>query len=1113
MNVETNIEYAVMIKTRKFTPVFIGLGAEFIANPRNFSARFRYLRLESVNDTYFTIRAYASVADRTADVNRQASLNFPFASTPASNVALIVLSGSDPSPVLDITEALDWLTLNYFADVGEQSFTDEAIGLYDSVLCLVTGRLGYTEGNPPAKPPENPVTMEPQLIWKDGLIAKDSLGTPEEVVDPALGGGYSTMSSADLKLINNQLALDGETLFDYLNTMGINLFRCELLFFAVIDGVFELWGTYSIEDVTNEEHLLRLTAVDGFLTIHKETLKAEVSLAGFPAAPDDSQGKFIPLCIGRIPETALLPVTGQIVRMLLCTKGGIKYELAQIQGAYGLNITIKTGSKIFEANALRDKFIRVARAEQTDQKYTPTTISSNSASSGSGESFTVAITLSSSFGAILQVGSWVQVYDLKNFNAASDGPIHGFTRPLLGYRDGGFVNIEGKVINRFSSQGESDPPFADISGITARPEGDYAPYQPQDGFLVGIGEIVRVEDNGPGVSVKQLYDPNNATVVLHQPYPFGRRDSVIAVDGIQEISVEYSYPSVNLPLPNLTNKKNPDWGKHLYYSRRISATMINSQYEYAVRLYDSVSFNIPIPSDFSLDDEEDLSIAMDADFCVNAQNLASRIGLRVRCYARLLDIYGYVSSGQVELMIADYSGSPPFLGNGGSQKKEIRQVGNFYYDGSGSGTNAVVLRTTSVDFLPLLRDKEARKSIKGIGVQLVFEFSRNNSGGLSGTKVLECGHDLYQIALFRKRDTYTGAKYSYVTGVDFGNDWGEDRNPPRPAGNPVLSIPDAIEYLIRKRDDAGDKIDTASFDASLNQRFPYSWHVGRQVTEQKNSKDYITELCRHGFLCLVPGRDGKRRLVPLDGYDNPGIVATYDDSNILDGSVSDSAITGLDRVYTGLELRYDKNPATDEYRSTVYVRYTERETFPEYVEEPNAEWTKYVGGFQDYESAKACWQNYRNAYLVSHRVNIYKLDCDWFQSNARLQPGATDQLEPYDAAVSLAWVLSAWYSGPRIPYTFRVPLTSENMDNLQLLNRVLFRDIKRTGGLYYKTLVERTALDTVNAQIEVTVSRLATDSGYPDPEDATPRYLMEVVGGDTLTETIGGNTLTEIVNS
>ncbi len=202
-----------------------------------------------------------------------------------------------------------------------EHFTDDAIGLYTGSICLITGRPGYSGGNPPTNPPLNPVTANPQLVWKEGLIAKESLGSPEEVVDPTLGGGYSTMSGADLKLINNPPGLDGSTLFDYLNDIGINLFRCELQLYVVIDGTFKLWGTYSIENITNEEHLVSLTAVDGFLTIHKDTLKTEVSAAGFSEAPDDSIGKFIPLCMGRIPEAKLLPVTGQIVRKMLCGVG------------------------------------------------------------------------------------------------------------------------------------------------------------------------------------------------------------------------------------------------------------------------------------------------------------------------------------------------------------------------------------------------------------------------------------------------------------------------------------------------------------------------------------------------------------------------------------------------------------------------------------------------------------------------------------------------------------------------------------------------------------------------------------------------------------------------
>src|SRR5690606_4597918 len=104
------------------------------------------------------------------------------------------------------------------------------------------------------------------------------------------------------------------------------------------------------------------------------------------------------------------------------------------------------------------------------------------------------------------------------------------------------------------------------------------------------------------------------------------------------------------------------------------------------------------------------------------------------------------------------------------------------------------------NFFDLLRNENSRKTIKTIRAKLIIEYARSNSGVPSQTPLLSVQNDLYKIALFRMNEAYTGSKYHFVTGVKIG-DWGT-REPLRIEGDPVLSIPDSIEYFMRERDHA-----------------------------------------------------------------------------------------------------------------------------------------------------------------------------------------------------------------------------------------------------------------------------------------------------------------------
>jgi hypothetical protein len=1023
------------------------------------------------------------------------------------------------------------------------------IGLYNSSLALVTGRPDYqlrisgtafvsnpryvgdditlditgltpgdlpldfeVLGEQPENCPINPVTGLEQILWKHGIIDKDIFGEVVEAMDPTLGGSYSTMSFATVLLMNNLPGLDGRTLFRFLQYHSIDPFRCEIIVCVFVDGACVQWSEPQIERLTDAEHTVMVESVDAFLKIHKDVLKIEISESVFPTAPEDSRGKFVPLCLGRIPEAEGRRVSGSDTAITLIVRDGmeIKRTRASAWVAGTRTLTLITQGVVFEANDSRlvGNFIEVAPAGLSGDQILSPIIISNSITTGT--ELTVVV-LSDSFrdqneevaapvvGAIPTVNSWwFKVSAVSEFQALSDGQVSDASGPLLGWSEnlGEFFPVT--QIEKATYQDADYSEVPGLAGVLLFPRGENLNVPTQRNLIVP--QWLR---KGPALANSWQYEGLVPTI----PPPtdeFGafNADLPLLIDRVSSTGYSRAW-SITIPTGSAPTTL-------LWNIQTASVSDTNLPLV-------PVDFMFQPPEGMRFDDDERLKFGIKMSLTLSGRMSSAEAHYEVGVIVQLVDATGSSIYSTPYRRIA--GGPTDVTASTTGTTFNIDSFSGDYFDPPSTASPWGLIDVDYDDTLDpdqrsletlaeFLRSEDLAGSFR-LRVRLHIRFDSFFQNSVIDPLTAPFGFTVKEIGLFRARENYEGAVYKKVTGAKFGGTWGGRKT----ASDPILSIPDAIEYLIRERD-GSTAIDTDSFDLCLARRPAVYWHIGRQITEQAvtpkgspgTTRDLIAELCKTGFLSVVPGRDKNRRLINLDGYDG----ATGPITDIIDGSMGEGQVVGLDRVFTGCEFKYDKNPATGEYRSSVFIRKTSEDAFPgpdELVPGTTTPlWTTYAGGFgSDYPTAITVWERYHSAFVLTQRENFDKQELDWCQSNARL---GLDTSIP-DVPVFLALIRSEWYSVPRKQYTFRVPVTASNLVRL-LGDRVIFRDIKRTGNLYFYAIVEEQALLTKDNEIQIKVSHKMDDQGFEiSPE---PLYITASVGGDTITASIGGDTITAVVN-
>lgn len=237
-----------------------------------------------------------------------------------------------------------------------------------------------------------------------------------------------------------------------------------------------------------------------------------------------------------------------------------------------------------------------------------------------------------------------------------------------------------------------------------------------------------------------------------------------------------------------------------------------------------------------------------------------------------------------------------------------------------------------------------------------------------------------------------------------------------------------------------------------------NWNVGRQVTEIKNSINYIQEICSQSFIAGFVNRRGN---LTFNSFREQKAATTsaviHNSTNIVRDSITNFRQTPISKVYNNLTVEFDWDAVAGKYAQSYSINRISDDFFPAYdtldEDEVTPLWKRYVEGYSadSYLDAKAIWDRCHQSYLetrVQNKApnNITQLIWSGDKANFYADGQQYDRSEEY--AAKYLELLSDWATRQKLQVEYSVPVTEENVQ-LDLMDIVFFSDPIITGDESY----------------------------------------------------------------
>ena len=285
-------------------------------------------------------------------------------------------------------------------------------------------------------------------------------------------------------------------------------------------------------------------------------------------------------------------------------------------------------------------------------------------------------------------------------------------------------------------------------------------------------------------------------------------------------------------------------------------------------------------------------------------------------------------------------------------------------------------------------------------------------------------------------------------------------------------------------------IDYGDLAESRNEGEAPGWPVSRTLTDQKNSSDYLNELCQHSFVAMFSGRTGKRTLRSLaagTGTLTPTWVHTSGDGGvILAGSLGDYAKTDPSSLFNCFYIQYAYDPGSQQYVRGFNVNSLTIGpgfSFPAsgtLDASGNPLWWSYFSGMQvsatdptvGYSDAAAIWNLCQAAFLrngCSKPVQGDISELPWFTDSLIYDSTDSSGSGSASPAYLLLQMLATWATTQKETVSYCIPLnadtiTTEMIDIVNFVDALLTRSAGRNGWI---TGIE---YDCNNDQIKITLT-------------------------------------------
>jgi hypothetical protein len=289
-------------------------------------------------------------------------------------------------------------------------------------------------------------------------------------------------------------------------------------------------------------------------------------------------------------------------------------------------------------------------------------------------------------------------------------------------------------------------------------------------------------------------------------------------------------------------------------------------------------------------------------------------------------------------------------------------------------------------------------------------------------------------------------------------------------------------------------IDYGNLSATRSIGDNYRWLAGRVFTEQKNTRDYLIELCAHTFVAMFSDRKGKLKLNAwLE--DNELETWSHDNIKIVRDSIKSINSTSMNSVFSSYLLEYNFDYGTGKFNRFIKLDRTDEDiTFPTSAED----WSSFVDGIADYGLSKLLWESAREGYLLAGAKNS---PSDFLNKlNYFREYHLSDD---YNSPLNYLVNLINYNSRQKLTTDYEIPITSASIET-ELTEKVLFKNRVYTDDSVYNGWITDIVYDLKNDKIKVSTLLIPddtyTDIVLPDiPEPPAPeieQYLYDAQGTD-----------------
>jgi hypothetical protein len=973
--------------------------------------------------------------------------------------------------------------------------TSATWGIVNGIFRYITGRPGYNAVGQTYPLWED--LTENQYVWYEGFLLRDELSNPNRSVDISMTGEYGTNSGFTFSFLNTSM------IWKYLEDNSIYLTNRSVKFYTVIGGTFIQCWDGVIEDTARDEAGFHVRCTDSYRVNHKYLPKNLITKTNLSDVEDQDQGEAVPIVFGDANYVKLRSIKDLINEPILLSYGSkysvyrsivTGFKVAAISGysfetrdgyqtsTNSVQVRIFTNYKSFAENELVDKYLHVKSGDTT----------------GSDNLMDDEI--------IRVIGN--QATNTTAVVKGVRGPDYWYetilylAEPLVGVLPEDFT---------YNEQGEEETTFAYIGHDDYR--ADYNIIKGGNDkcwwielltvtneLVVSDGELNSFVRNARGEVQLFAYDKDN-----NRYYDIGDLIDSITTDSegrtvIKLLNNALTYSGeikviTGIPITdarfvgsskdwepfifdqvgdaNNSIKKNP-WATNVPMIYSIDPVPDNSFIEEAF-----VELELDIDGTYDLSKYEDVAVGFDIETYVYDSVVAPAANLAIEIYyqVKVIDVYG----NPIKFFEGDDS-DPDAVWKTillESDPLQVTQVNDTaytyrflpkdYYRNSGYNYN-----TTSIYQTTQTIDSESRTVSswltlpseyndlvkKGVAKSIRLSVHCRYANAITTRYTLK----LYQVAIFGKKtvESTNGDLYTVVEGVK-GSD-----------GLPTNNVYKVFKYMFEDNDGIpASDIDYDNVDTTRN-----TWWCGRQITDYKNTFDYINELAKQSFVAIYPMRDGKRRLTAWrEAMDRT--AETHNEANIVRDSIRSWGKTNLNQVYNNFYLRYSWDIGFKKFLRSMFVAKIDQTTFPAEATITDAsvgnDWMQYVGGLPDgtYPDALDLWDVCHKSYLrdktVSPLLPRALADLYWYFditiSNIFTVLGrGTD-----NSAFKFLKNACEWLTRQKEYVTYSIPMTEDNLINIELMNRVSFTDKIYTDDIADEGWITKVEYDTKKDQINVTV--------------------------------------------